>query len=89
MIYLLTGQSPSFEAEPTFWQKITGHRALFVYLAVLLASLILLMLLLIIRNAREVRTREVEKKLAKEKRRAGEKHAQGAPGRRYRAFLPL
>lgn len=67
MIYLLTGQSPSFEAEPTFWQKITGHRALFVYLAVLLASLILLMLLLIIRNAREVRTREAEKKLAKEK----------------------
>ena len=69
MIYLLTEQSPSFEAEPTFWQKITGHRALFVYLAVLLASLILLMLLLIIRNAREVRTREAEKKLAKEKRR--------------------
>ena len=54
---------------PTFWQKITGHRALFIYLAVLLASLILLMLLLIIKNARDVKIREEEKKLLREKRR--------------------
>ena len=69
MISLLTETVQTFETGSTFWQKITGHKALFIYLAVLLASLILLMLLLIIRNAREVRTREAEKKLLKEKRR--------------------
>lgn len=65
MIYALA----SFETKPTFWQTITGHKALFVYLAVLLASLILLMLLLIIRNAKDIKTREAEKKMLKEKRR--------------------
>ena len=54
---------------PSFWQVITGHRAVFAYVVILLAALILLMLLFIIRNAKDVELKEKEKKLKQEKRR--------------------
>ena len=54
---------------PSFWQIITGHRAVFAYVVILLAALILLMLLFIIRNAKDVELKEKEKKLKQEKRR--------------------
>lgn len=55
--------------EPTFWQSITGHRAIFLYIAVLLCALIALMLLFVIRSVRDVQAREKEKRLKKERRR--------------------
>jgi hypothetical protein len=54
---------------PTFWQIITGHRAIFAYVVILLSALILLMLLFIIRNAKETALREREKKQKQLKRR--------------------
>ena len=54
---------------PTFWQTITGHRAVFAYVVILLSALILLMLLFIIRNAKDTAMKEKEKKLKEQKRR--------------------
>lgn len=55
--------------EASFWQIITGHRAVFAYIAVLLCALIALMLLFIIRSVRDAQAREKEKKLKQKKRR--------------------
>ncbi len=57
------------DTAPTFWQTITGHKAVFAYIVVLLCAVVALMLLFIIRSARETQAREKEKKLLKEKRR--------------------
>ena len=54
---------------PTFWQIITGHRAVVAYIAVLLCALFALMLLFIIRSVRDAQAKEKEKRLKKEKRR--------------------
>lgn len=57
------------EEHQSFWQIITGHRAIFAYTAVLLCALIALMLLFIIRSVRDAQAREKERRLKKEKRR--------------------
>lgn len=57
------------EEHLTFWQIITGHRAIFVYTAVLLCAIVALMLLFIIRSVRDVQAREKERRLKKERRR--------------------
>ena len=53
----------------TFWQVLTGHRAVFAYLVILLAALIALMLIMILKYARDMKAREAERKKLKEKRR--------------------
>lgn len=70
MIFLLSGLlTADAEEHQTFWQAITGHRAVFAYITVLLCVLIALMLLFIIRYVRDVQAKEKEKQLKKEKRR--------------------
>ncbi|MBP5207888.1 MAG: hypothetical protein J6330_05480 [Clostridia bacterium] len=64
--YALTS---SEQTRRTLWQILTGHRAVFAYLVILLAALIALMLIMILKYARDMKAREAERKKLKEKRR--------------------
>ena len=65
----LTDIIDAAEENPSLWQILTGHRAVFAYVVVLLSALILLMLLFIIRNAKDTALKEREKKQKQLKRR--------------------
>ena len=53
----------------SLWNKLASHDMIFVYIMILTAAVIALMTLFIIKNARDTRAKEAEKKRQKEKRR--------------------
>lgn len=57
------------ESGGSLWQTLTGHRAVFAYLVILLLAVVALMAAFILKSGRDMKAREAERKRLKEKRR--------------------
>lgn len=57
------------ESGGSLWQTLTGHRAVFAYLVILLLAVVALMAAFILKSGRDMKGREAERKRLKEKRR--------------------